>query len=113
MAAVRVAQLGADLLDHGVNGLPGHGTMVRRGRTRRIGADYGFRCGTPAALAPPGSSGTPASRARRLRKSAPSGRCVPPGIKSTEKERTNIGLEGRMAKLAQRHLLDLANALSS
>lgn len=87
MAAERVAQLGADLLGHGVAGAshpppgggspivlsgsrattttrraggpphaitaapgevdPGvngrHGTMVRRGRTRRIGADYGFQ----------------------------------------------------------------------
>lgn len=35
------------------------------------------------------------------------------GTRSTEKERANIGLEGRMTKLAQRHFLDLTNALPS
>jgi hypothetical protein len=66
--------------------------VSRRSRTSPIGATATLLPATSAASRPTTSNS---------------------GTRSTEKERANIGLEGRMTKLAQRHFLDLTNALPS
>ena len=67
-------------------------SVSRRSRTSPIGATATLLPATSAASRPTTSNS---------------------GTRSTEKERANIGLEGRMTKLAQRHFLDLTNALPS